>query len=315
MTTVPAVKPNTSLANKTTNSLLEQVKGQLQDSETQKAIAENFTPNQRKLFTNNALALISESTAIQNCTPESIVQAVLTSAQWGLPLNKDMGLAYIVPFKNTATFMPSYRGLIMLAKKNGFIKDVEVMPIYESDIALDESQLFKILFSTMKLRPQQGNVVGFLAGARDKNGEILAEYMTVAEIEKIKVNYSQAHSSDSSPWKKDYVGMSAKTVLKRLMRRRVLAHAFLNDITIDLPDEGENDYDNIKPAIVVEQDTSFAEKVGTMIDLRNDNDRFEKMLQSIKDGNYTFKQALEGVQMTKEQLEKLDDLKLEMGAV
>jgi recombination protein RecT len=58
-------------------------------------------------FTTSLLAIVNSNPKIAECTPITIVQAALTAASMDLPINQNLGVAYIVPYaKNTKTFDP-----------------------------------------------------------------------------------------------------------------------------------------------------------------------------------------------------------------
>jgi len=71
------------------------------------------------------------SPELKRCRPESFVKCVIQSAAAGLPL--DGNLAYAVPYAGEAKFMPSYKGLVTLARRSGRIKDVWSDVIKEGD--------------------------------------------------------------------------------------------------------------------------------------------------------------------------------------
>ena len=69
-------------------------------------------------MTRLALTAFSTSPALQKCTPQSIAASVMTAAQLGLEINVG-GQGYLVPYGNTCTFVPGWKGLVDLVARAG----------------------------------------------------------------------------------------------------------------------------------------------------------------------------------------------------
>lgn len=65
-----------------------------------------------------ALTAFSTTPALQNCTFESIAASVMTAAQLGLEPGIG-GQGYLIPYKNTCTFVPGWKGLVDLVARAG----------------------------------------------------------------------------------------------------------------------------------------------------------------------------------------------------
>ncbi|AMM23022.1 recombinase RecT [Variovorax sp. PAMC 28711] len=65
-----------------------------------------------------ALTAFSTTPALQQCTPQSIAGCIMTAAQLGLEPGIG-GQGYLIPYKNTCTFVPGWKGLVDLVSRSG----------------------------------------------------------------------------------------------------------------------------------------------------------------------------------------------------
>ena len=65
-----------------------------------------------------ALTAFSSTPALQRCTPQSIAASIMTAAQLGLEPGIG-GQGYLIPYKETCTFVPGWRGLTDLVARSG----------------------------------------------------------------------------------------------------------------------------------------------------------------------------------------------------
>jgi recombination protein RecT len=65
-----------------------------------------------------ALTAFSSNPALQNCSFQSIAASIMTAAQLGLEPGVN-GHGYLIPYKNTCTFVPGWKGLVDLVARAG----------------------------------------------------------------------------------------------------------------------------------------------------------------------------------------------------
>jgi len=65
-----------------------------------------------------AMTEFSKNPALQRCSPNSILACVMTASQLGLEIGVG-GQAYMIPYGETATFVPGWKGLIDLVARSG----------------------------------------------------------------------------------------------------------------------------------------------------------------------------------------------------
>lgn len=65
-----------------------------------------------------ALTQFSTTPTLQQCDPKSIAGAIMTAAQLGLEPGIN-GQGYLIPYKDTCTFVPGWKGLVDLVSRSG----------------------------------------------------------------------------------------------------------------------------------------------------------------------------------------------------
>ncbi len=69
-------------------------------------------------MTRLALTQFSTTPSLQKCNPNSIAGAIMTAAQLGLEPGIN-GQGYLIPYKDTCTFVPGWKGLVDLVARSG----------------------------------------------------------------------------------------------------------------------------------------------------------------------------------------------------
>lgn len=69
-------------------------------------------------FTRLVLTAFSNSPALQECEPRSILSAVMVAAQMGLEIGVS-GQGYLIPYKKTCTFVPGWQGIVDIVNRSG----------------------------------------------------------------------------------------------------------------------------------------------------------------------------------------------------
>ena len=167
-------------------------------------------------FISSIIDLYNSDDYLQKCNPKEVAMEALKAATLNLPINKSLGFAYIVPYKNKPTFMIGYKGLIQMAMRTGQYKALNSGIIYEG-MKLEEDYLA----GTFKIsgKPKSKNILGYFAYFKLLNGFEKAIYMAADEVEAYGKKYSQAYTSKYSPWQTEFDEMAKKTVMRRLLSK------------------------------------------------------------------------------------------------
>lgn len=168
-----------------------------------------------------ALTSFSTTPMLLDCTPRSLLGAVIQAAQLGLEPGL-IGMAYLVPFKNRKSgttevqLIPGYKGLLALARRSGEISTIQAHCVYEDDAFRYQYGLDPKLDHTPSPKPDRGAMVYVYAVARLKDGGAQFEVMTKHEVDAHRDRYSRA--AQQGPWVSDFEAMAQKTVLRRLCK-------------------------------------------------------------------------------------------------
>ncbi|MED0738695.1 recombinase RecT [Aneurinibacillus thermoaerophilus] len=168
----------------------------------------------------------SRNPLLLQCTPESIVGAVVNCAVLGVEPNL-LGHAYIVPFYNSKTkrfeaqFQLGYRGLIDLSRRTGQISVVYAREVYEGD----EFEFEYGLETKLKHKPcgedDENKITHFYAVYKLKDGGYDFVVMSRRQVEKHRDKFTKSRDKSGlvvGPWKDHFVEMAKKTVLIRLLK-------------------------------------------------------------------------------------------------
>jgi recombination protein RecT len=148
---------------------------------------------------------------ILQCTPESVIQAVLEAAQDGLEPTGARGGAWLVKFGNEAQLIRDYRGVIRLIVGSGSATRVDAQEVRRGEaFSFQPAMPDPIRHEIPAVRETE--VLGAYALFWLPDGSKKAEYMTAAEIETTR---QKSKAPGSLMWK-DFWGQGArKTVIKR----------------------------------------------------------------------------------------------------
>lgn len=107
----------TNQANQIAVSGLKELNGFMERLKPQLALA---LPNHMNADRMARLALTAFSTnkGMQECTAQSIASSIMIAGQLGLEPGVN-GAGYLIPYKNTCTFVPGWKGLVDLVSRSG----------------------------------------------------------------------------------------------------------------------------------------------------------------------------------------------------
>lgn len=170
---------------------------------------------------------------LKDAEPNSIISSAVVAATLDLPIDQNLGFAYIVPYNTKvgneyikkAQFQMGYKGYIQLAMRTGQYKTINAIEVYEGEIKRVNRLTGEIEFDYDNEFINREIVVGYVAYFKLLNGFEKTVYMSKEEMEIHAKKYSQSYSSSKdwvvkgSLWSTDFDGMAIKTVLKRLLSK------------------------------------------------------------------------------------------------
>jgi recombination protein RecT len=210
---------------------------------------------------------------LQECTPESVVVSAIKAASLDLPIDQNLGFAYLIPYNNkkktksvnkdkdgkeivkwTETsqyecqFQMGWKGYVQLAVRTNMYVRINVTEVVDGEyIGTDRrSGDVTINWDNDDASRSKKKVVGYLAYFRLVSGFEKELYMTVEQLEAHAKRYSQAYRSGYGKWVDDKPAMSKKTVLKLLISGYgALSTSLREAIKADQSVLGDDTYDYI----------------------------------------------------------------------
>lgn len=181
---------------------------------------EKLLGDKSQAFITSVLQCVSSNAMLSKATPLSVYNAAATAAAMDLPINSNLGFAYIVPYKSgrdsVAQFQLGYKGFIQLAQRTGLYKRIAVSQVYEGQLVKNDP-LEGCVFNWEQKKSEK--IVGYVAYFRLLNGFESTLYMSQEDVQSHAKTYSKSYSSSTGIWKKNPVEMSKKTVLKLLLSK------------------------------------------------------------------------------------------------
>lgn len=198
-------------------------------------------------FVSNLITLSDGDEKIAECEPAALMKCALNATALNLPLNKNLGYAYIIPYKGVPSFQIGYKGIIQLAIRTGAYKYINATEVREGEIKRN-----KITgeLSVIGEFPQN-KVVGYIAYLELMSGFTASLYMSEEQIEEHALRFSKMYAADKqygtsrSKWSDalSRPAMAKKTVLKGLLGTYGL-------MTTEFAKAFEADNDNEHPSSV-----------------------------------------------------------------
>lgn len=165
-------------------------------------------------FVASIIDLYNGDQYLQKCEPKQVVMEALKAAVLKLPINKSLGFAYIVPFKDVPQMQIGYKGLIQLAMRTGQYRIINADMVYEGEFRTKNKLTGEFDLSGQK---KSDVVVGFFAYIEMLNGFSKTLYMSKDQVNAHAKKYSKSFSNPNTPWAKEFDAMAIKTVLRNLL--------------------------------------------------------------------------------------------------
>lgn len=202
-------------------------------------------------FTSSLITLVNNDSYLADSQPMSIISGAMQAAQLDLPLEKQFGFAYLVPFYSKengkyikkAQFVLGYRGYIQLAQRSGQYKSINVGNIYEGEL-----NNWNPLSEELDYAPENkvsDKIIGYFGYFKLLNGFEKTVYWTKEQIEKHRIenNKGKDKKALSDVWATNYDAMAQKTVLRSLLSKwGILSIDMQKAVLADESEESDNDF-------------------------------------------------------------------------
>mgnify|MGYP002623628036 CR=1 FL=1 len=248
-------------------------------------------------FSTSLIEVFTNDKQLQSCDVNKVVQEAIKAASLKLPINKNLGYAYLLVFNNwdkerrvsvpTPQLVIGYKGLLQLAYRTGYYTDINADVVYEGELRGRDKLSGRIDISGEKTSEK---VEGYFAYFELKSGIRKTLYMSVEEMANYALRFAPTFKGKNPPkvdelidaaqsqaqngvipgqvgWKGDFNGMATKTVLRRLLSKYgYLSIEMMDAISKDeqpafTPAEEIRDEDNrsVKPVVSASQMMQEAE--------------------------------------------------------
>lgn len=250
---------------------------------------EEVLGGKKNQFVSSVLSLYNTNKNLQNCEPSSLFNACLTASSLDLPINNNLGLAYIIPYKEkqsdgswieVAQFQIGYKGFKQLALRTSQFKTINATEVRKGELISFDYLTGELSFNWEQdiEKRQQLEIVGYVSYFELTNGFKSTFFMDVTKI----LNHAKKFSKNFAKygtglWKDDFQGMALKTVLKLNLSKNAplsidLQKAIVSDQAVVI-ENGFNYIDNKKDNLLenntIEEDKRTLSFLESVIDLDN----------------------------------------------
>ena len=218
--------PQTQSVNALMNSML--------DGENLRNRFNDLLGKRSAQFISSIVSLVNADANLQQAfyeAPMTVIQSALKAATFDLPIDQNLGYAYIVPFKNRrknadgewekrseATFILGWKGMHQLALRTGAYKTINVTDIREGElIAYNRlTEDIEICFIEDDDEREALPIIGYVGYYRLVNGAEKTIFMTVKQLENHEKKFRKGEYMGKG-WKEDFDAMCRKTVYRKLI--------------------------------------------------------------------------------------------------
>ena len=171
----------------------------------------------KESFVTSLVGLVADDANLQNCEPMSVVYAAVKSVPLGLPIEKNLGYAAVIPYGKNASFQVMRNGWVELAMRTGQVKRLANEPVYEGELV--KRNRFTDTYEFDEAKRISNKVIGYMAYIQLTNGFEKTIYWTIEEVKAHALRFSQTYKQGRGVWKDNFDAMALKTVLKRLITK------------------------------------------------------------------------------------------------
>lgn len=260
-------KSTKDIVKTVTKSASQRMSEVLNSTATQKLLDDVIKEN-KGAFIASLLDVYGSDNYLSKCNPGLVVKEALKAVSLKLPINKQLGFAYIIPYKDWKTqemipqFQLGYKGLIQLAMRTGAYKYINAGNVYEGMLK-NHNQLTGMV--DLSGDAENDKVVGYFAYIETLNGFVKAYYWTVDEVLKHVKRYSKSYDPSKGIWKDNFDEMAQKTVLRNLLSKWAILSV---DIQTAL---SEDDIRSADELISNDDDVVYGNDTDTVTEIKADD--------------------------------------------
>lgn len=164
-------------------------------------------------YMSSIVNLINSDANLMQCEGMSVIASCMVAATLDLPIDKNLGYAWIVPYKNRATFQLGYKGYIQLSLRTGQYKSINVINVHEGELTAWNPLTEELTIDFTNKKSEV--VIGYAGYFELINGFRKTVYWNKSRIEKHKTKFSKSDFG----WQNDYNAMAQKTVIRNMLSK------------------------------------------------------------------------------------------------
>lgn len=241
------------------------------------SLLQNTLKDNKGAFTTSLMELFTSDPQLMQCDPNALMGEAVKAAGLRLPINKQLGQAYIVVFKNkdketgqlipTPTLIIGTKGYINLALRTNKYININKGTVYEGEFQGFDKVTGSLDISGEKLSDVP---VGYFAYFKQKSGFEKIMYMTIDEVCKFAKTYAPTVKFSKITWQElkelaikqsvegeggglgwfaGFQDMAEKTVLRQLL-------SSWGELSVDAAQVINADE---RPSAIQQRDEEFAE--------------------------------------------------------
>lgn len=156
---------------------------------------------------------------MRDVEPKSILGAAMTAASLNLPINPNLGFAYIIAYadknrggKKYAQFQIGYKGFVQLAMRTGKYRFMNTCRIFEGELVKYDKLTGELTIDEDKKSSEK--IIGYASFFKLVNGFEHSLYMSAEQVVAHGKQYSQSFKKGYGQWVDNFEAMALKTVLK-----------------------------------------------------------------------------------------------------
>lgn len=180
-------------------------------------------------FITSVLQIVASNKLLAKAEPHSVYHAAAAAATLDLPLNNNLGFAYIVPYNESsqdkqgnwitvqvAQFQMGYKGFIQLAQRSGQYKLINAVDVREGELIGKNLLTGELVFKWEQDEEKRDAlpIIGYVSYFELLNGFSKMIYMSVKKLKSHAQRYSKTYQKNKGKWIDDFESMALKTVLK-----------------------------------------------------------------------------------------------------
>lgn len=191
-------------------------------------------------FLTASIEYVRKVPKLLDCEKQSLLSALMISAQFRFMPSGVSGEAYIIPYGKDANFQLGYQGLVTLIWRTGKVKSIKAIVVYDNEeFVYEEGMTTKLIHKPTKFGEKRGAAIGVYAVAETVNGGHAFKVMSKDQVMAIK-DMSKAKARPESPWnsKDPEMWMWKKTCVIQLAKLLPKSQEIVRAIEEDYKGEG-----------------------------------------------------------------------------